>query len=323
MKSLGELREFYDTSLKTRLAEFERERQSIVKKSLIALGIVIAVGLVIGLVLINNGLPPIIFLFVLVGAIVIWAGIASSYKGEYRRGFKYIILRKLIAFVEPGLEYRPQDGLPKSLFEAAGLFQHKIDRYRCEDLVQGKVGKTQITFSEVHAEYKTTTRTSKGGTQTHWHTIFKGLFLMADFNKQFHGRTVVLPDTAEKLFGSFGQTLQSWCASVGQLVRLEDPEFEKEFVVYGTDQIEARYILSTSLMERILAFRHKAATDIYLSFLGSRVFVAISIQKDLFEPKMFSSALEFDTIAEYYDQLHLALGTVDDLNLNTRIWSKE
>jgi hypothetical protein len=323
MKSIEELREFYDTSLKTRLAEFERQRQSIVKKSLIALGIIIAVGLIIGWVLINKGLPPIIFLFVLVGAIVVWAGIANSYKGEYRWGFKYIIIQKLIAFIEPGLEYRPQDGLPKALFEVSGLFRQQIDRYRSEDMFEGKSGKTQVSFSEVHAEYKTTTHTRKGGTQTHWHTIFKGLYFTADFNKKCHGRTIVLPDTAEKVFGSFGQTLQSWCASAGQLVRLEDPEFEKEFVVYGTDQIEARYILSTSLMERILAFRHKAAADIYLSFLGSKVFVAISMQKDLFEPKMFSSALEFDTVAEYYDQLSLALGIVDDLNLNTRIWSKE
>jgi hypothetical protein len=323
MKSIEELREFYETSLQTQLAEFERQRQSIVTKSLITLGIVVAVGLVIGLFFIGKGASPIIFLFILIGALVVGAGFAGSLAKEYRHGFKYVILRKLMAFIEPGLEYRPQDGMPKPLFEVTGLFRHQIDRYRSEDMFEGKSGKTQVSFSEVHAEYKTTTHTRKGGTQTQWHTIFKGLLFMADFNKEFHGQTRVLPDTAEKLFGSFGQTLQSWCASAGELIRLEDPDFEKEFVVYGTDQIESRYILSTSLMERILAFRRKAGADIYLSFLGSKVFVAISMQNNLFEPKMFSSAMGFDTIVEYYNQLSLPIGIIDDLNLNTRIWSKE
>jgi hypothetical protein len=202
------------------------------------------------------------------------------------------------------------------MFKAAGLFLHHIDRYKCEDMIGGKVGKTEIAFSEVHAEYKTTTHTGKSR-HTEWHTIFKGLFFIADFNKDFHGRTVVLPDTAEKLFGLFGQTLQSWNSSYGQLVRLEDVEFEKEFVVYGTDQIEARYILSPAMMEQILLFRREVGKKIYLSFLGSKVFVAIPVQENMFEPKMFSSVLDFDVIAEYYAQLQLGVGIVDELNLNT------
>lgn len=39
------------------------------------------------------------------------------------------------------------------------------------------------------------------------------------------------------------------------VVRLEDPEFEKIFVVYSSDEVEARYILSTSFMERLVEFR--------------------------------------------------------------------
>ena len=44
-------------------------------------------------------------------------------------------------------------------------------------------------------------------------------------------------------------------SSHGELVKLEDPEFEKSFVVYSGNQTEARYILSTSLMRRILDYK--------------------------------------------------------------------
>ena len=107
-----------------------------------------------------------------------------------------------------------------------------------------------------------------------------------------------------------------------QLVKLEDPEFEKHFVVYSKDQIEARYILSTSLMRRIVDFKKKTKKDIHLSFVGSKVYVAISYVRDLFEPRVFQTLLSFEPIQQYFEDLSLAIGIVDDLNLNTRIWTK-
>ena len=106
-------------------------------------------------------------------------------------------------------------------------------------------------------------------------------------------------------------------------VELEDPEFESHFVVYGSDQIEARYILSTSLMARITDFKNKTGKKIFLSFIGSMVFVAVSYSRNLFEPKLFTTLLDFEPIRRYYEDLQLIIGIVDDLNLNTRIWSKE
>jgi hypothetical protein len=43
----------------------------------------------------------------------------------------------------------------------------------------------------------------------------------------------------------------------------------------------------------------------------------------MFEPKYFSSVSDFSPILDYYNDLAFAAGIVDDLNLNTRIWTKE
>lgn len=51
--------------------------------------------------------------------------------------------------------------------------------------------------------------------------------------------------------------------------KLEDPEFEKHFAVYSSDQVQAGYILSTSLMSRIVDFKEKSSRRIHLSFIGS------------------------------------------------------
>ena len=323
MKTLEALKEFYQTELIKDLQQLEQKRKQIVQNSMIATGVVFVLGLIVAGILMSQGAPPVVLIFVLIGCIIVGAIIFSIISRGYKAEFKQQIISKIINFLEPGLGYQPQAMIDQHTFKASNLFNHHIDRYRGEDRVDGVVGKTQISFSEIHAEYKTTTTDSKGRTQTQWHTIFKGLFFIADFNKHFHGQTVVLPDTAEKVFGSFGKMLQSWNVARADLIQLEDPEFEREFVVYGSDQIEARYILSTSLMQRILDFKKKTGTKIYLSFIGAKVTVALSMTKNLFEPKYMSSITDFQSILDYARDLSLAVGIVDDLNLNTRIWTKE
>jgi len=315
MKTLDQLREFYETALLPDLRSLEERRRAAARQMLI-LGCVAVAVAALALVLLPRTGPVGILL---VMAVLIGAGVLGSRMTKGFRGvFKVTVIARLVRFLDENLQYSPHQGLPQAVFQQADLFKQHIDRYTCEDQVVGKIGATEIAFSEVHAEYKT--RDSKG--RADWHTIFRGILFVADFNKHFQGKTVVLPDTAQRLLGGLGQRLQSWTPGRDDLVRLEDPELEREFVVYGSDPIEARYVLSPSLMERILQFRRKTGKRIALSFVGSEVFVALPYTKNLFEPRLFSTLLDFGTVAHYFEDLQLAMGIVEDLNLNTRIWSK-
>ena len=60
------------------------------------------------------------------------------------------------------------------------------------DVNYGKIGSTQVEFSEIHAEYKTEYRDSKGRRRVNWHTIFKGLLFSVDFNKHFNVLSKIL-----------------------------------------------------------------------------------------------------------------------------------
>ena len=125
------------------------------------------------------------------------------------------------------------------------------------------------------------------------------------------------------MFGDLGQALQSLNVQNGQLIKLEDPEFEKLFVVYGEDQVEARYILSTSLMRRMVEFQTRAPKKMRLSFSASKLHVAIPFEGELFEPKIMESLLNISHVQAYYDDLKLVVDIVDELNLNTRIWTQK
>ncbi|MHC5156442.1 MAG: DUF3137 domain-containing protein, partial [Planctomycetota bacterium] len=230
MKTLEELKEFYTNELSADLQQMEQKRKQVMQNTMITIGVIGVVGLIAAGVMVSQGAPPPVFIFVLIGCLVI-GGIAFAFIGKgYKAEFKQRIIPKIVQFAEPTLSYHPTEMIDEHTFKSSKLFTQGIDRYRGEDRVQGRIDKTDIVFSELHAEYKTTSTDSKGRRKTHWHTIFRGLFFIADFNKHFAGQTLVLPDSAEKLFGGFGKMLQSWNIGRPDLIKLEDPEFEREFV---------------------------------------------------------------------------------------------
>ena len=323
MKNLDALRHFYQRDLLGELQRLEQQRLDVAKK--LTLAIVVTLVLAGGVVLVFGRqffANPMLLLFPVVVGVIIVAGLAKYFSRGYVSDFKSKIIARIVGFIDESLAYRADAHMSLAEFQGCRLFNRRPDRFRGDDWVGGKVDATTIEFSEIHAEYKTESRDSKGRRQTHWHTIFKGLFFRADFNKDFNGSTVVLPDTAERLFGGLGKWLQSVNFTRSDLIKLEDPDFEREFAVYGDDQVEARYILSTSLMRRILEFKQRTGKRIYLSFVRSCVYVAVPYTKDLFEPRLFRTLLDFEPIQEYFRDLQLAIGIVEDLNLNTRVWTK-
>ena len=322
MKALDEFRRFYETDLRPVLQEFETRRLKICRNlALVFGGLAAVVGALVLAVPPLRQPQPLIITVVVAGAL--GAGAWWLLTKDFVLEFKQKIIREIVLFCDPELTYSPKGYIGEGRFRESLIFKQRIDRYRGEDLVSGTLEKTAVEFSELHAEYKTHTTDSKGRTRTQWHTIFKGLFFIADFNKDFRGTTVVLPDVAERLFGFIGKKLQEMNLARADLVKLEDPEFEKLFAVYGTDQVESRYILSTSLMRRITEFKKKTGNTLYLSFVNSRVFIAVSTGRNMFEPRILSTLLDFKVAREYLEDLQLATGIVDDLNLNTRIWTKE
>ncbi|MCC5636528.1 DUF3137 domain-containing protein [Nostoc sp. CHAB 5844] len=146
-------------------------------------------------------------------------------------------------------------------------------------------------------------------------TIFKGLFFQAEFNKKINGKTIVLPNLVNTNINALSNRKE-------KSIKLEDPEFAKFFTVYGDDQVEARYVLSTNLMTKLVQFRKKARKNIYVSFVKNMIYIAIEYPDDIFEPKLFKTILSFAPMREYFENIHLMLDIVEDLNLNRYIWGK-
>ncbi|WP_353661577.1 DUF3137 domain-containing protein [Hydrogenimonas sp. SS33] len=231
---------------------------------------------------------------------------------SYRKRFKQEVFGRIVARVDPSLSYEPEGKVPEALFVASGLFGTRYDTYRGSDLIRGKIGETPIRFSNLKVKKR------KGDDDE---TIFAGTFIVTEFHKHFTHPLAVMPDVAERYLGVIGSWMQN--AGARNLVRLDSPRFEKYFKVYSDDAVEAHYLLTPNLMEKIVELRERAGADLYLSFRYDKLFIAIANGGRWFEPSLFRSLLRLDIVKGYIENLQLLLGIVEELNLNRRIWSKE
>jgi hypothetical protein len=225
-----------------------------------------------------------------------------------RSSFKFKVLEKLMQFLFEAFEYIPNQRIALSVLKKSKLFPNEINRADGEDFMEFRLGETIIMFCE--------TQIYRSGNNRN--PIFSGIFISAGFNKKFSTEIIIIPKKRRfKLKILFRKIFEGF-----EPIHLEQSEFTKVFNVYGTDQVESRYVLSTSLMERLLAYRNKVNDNIAYSFIANRVYCSIPNKINLFEPPLFETFLDFDCVQRDYEVLRLFTDIVEDLNLNLRIWTK-
>ena len=144
--------------------------------------------------------------------------------------------------------------------------------------------------------------------------IFSGVCILFEMNKNFKGRTVVLKDR-----GIIGNTMNK--IKDLQNVKLEDSRFEKVFEVYSDDQIEARYLLTTAFMERMLKLRDLyEGKSIQFCFYNNMLLLAIPTKQNMFEANsFFGSNVDKQRVDLVFEQFYTVFSIVKLLKLNQRI----
>jgi len=304
------------------IAELEIQRKKIASNKFQGWGAIL-LGLVIVFIVLSIGQA---IVALVIGAALIIPGIVILYRisddiAQYKYRFKQEVIGASLSTINQSITFNHNDGIAETEFIGSQLFTTQPDRYHTEDLISGKEEKTTFYFAEVHAEYKTETQT-KNGRQVHWHDILKGIVFTADFNKNFNGVTVVRPkDLGSSIGAWFSKNLFSFGDK--DLVQLENEYFNKNFVTYSTDQIESRYILTPAMMDSISELNERSAYCVSISFINSSVYIAFPLDRNYFEPPVFKTLLRPDLLNDDMNILNFMFMIIKELDLNTRIWTKQ
>lgn len=296
---------FYDRDLKPALDALEQERPAKVKSFFRITGITVAVGLALGFFMITNmGVKPGMLVFVGIGVLGIcaWAYLPLS---RLQKEAKLRTMNSLCDFL--GLTYRL---VPKGVSLRRLTEIDLIPSYHektLEDQIAGDV--RGVDFSLFEAKLVRVSHDHKGRRRTT--TVFRGLLCEFDFHKDFTGTTIITRDLSSfgNFFAKFGK--------IGERIRLEDPEFERQFEVYGTDQVESRYLLTPGFMERIRHLSHMVGRgNLQLAFDKGRLLLAIKKSENSFEGgSAFSDLSDISHIEKTLRELTLIYDVVDSLRL--------
>ncbi|GHT78525.1 hypothetical protein FACS189464_2120 [Bacteroidia bacterium] len=149
---------------------------------------------------------------------------------------------------------------------------------------------------------------------------FRGLFANAKLAKAINGSIVIFPDHLEQHLDYLARSLQS-LKSTGdcKLVQLEDPEFERYFAVYATDEITARYVLTPAMMLRMTELRRKYNRDIMLSFSGDQFYFAVSMPEGF----LTLGGNTDNAVYDLYDNIEIARTILKELRLDKGVVTKK
>ena len=300
-EELAGFTEYYLRELEPVLAEGEGRRVAAVKKVKLYTAVIAIVMLSIAVFAFVQfrAWPAIVFPLVLA-----LGGIAATH-AFLLKGIKELTKATLVGGIcrYVGWEFTETVQSPPDLtpYIENGLLPKRYDRVNFEDRMRGEAHGASFTILEAHMERRDTD--SDGDTK--WVTVFRGALMMMDFHREFLGRTVVLRD--KKIFNT---KKKKGMKRVG----LVDPVFEKIFEAYGTDQVEARYLLTPTFMQRLVDL--EASVDgkkIRFGFIDGLLLIAVETKNRFEAGSMFKSLTDTARTQKILDEIDAVFGVVDGL----------
>lgn len=178
------------------------------------------------------------------------------------------------------------------------------DIFNTEDYIKGQYRDNKIELIEAHLKIRTRKSTR---------TVFRGLLVVFEVNKPFVGKTIITKD-----YGCVGNFFKEQFTSL-EKIKLEDPEFENYFEVYGTDQIESRYLLTTAFMNRLLKLDELMGSDtIRCSFCYGNLYLAIPVSRNSLESGSIFSSPKYEDFDNVFKELEQVFGIIDILKLDQK-----
>ena len=148
------------------------------------------------------------------------------------------------------------------------------------------------------------------GTRKQKTNIFSGVIVVLNMNKNFTCHTVIKPNTIEK---------QSPLKKLRH-TELEDIEFNKKFDVYTNDEVEARYLITPSFMERLKNIKTVfTASKVSCAFYEKQLVVALSTSQDLFSiGSLIKPVTDEKQFTKMFEEILSIIKLIDHFKLNEK-----
>ncbi len=264
-----------------------------------------------------------IFMFVffaLTLSLVVATVATGKLSKEYKKEFKNFFVLKALNQYFTDLEYDPNRGMPAQVIANTHMM-YMGDRYHSNDYISAKYKGIAFQQADVHIEEEHESTDSDGHTHTYYVTIFKGRWMIFDFNKTFKANVQI----SQKGFGN-SYVNKYWGNKENRFkkVQMESEEFNKKFNVYAQSEHDAFYIITPSFMQRIQKLDDENKGKLLFCFIDNKLHIGLFDGKDAFEPKsVFKKIDEEQIISEISEDIKAITQFVDELSLENNLFINE
>lgn len=327
--SVQEFQQFADKEFSAEISIMEKGRSK--NKNMLYIQFIVAFGFLGGVIWYTsqNAVQNSNDVFKLIGGFIVISMLVSygfyfyskkntSGTGNYTE-FKKSIFSRLVRYINPKFEYieKAHIGLPELLH--SDLLVEKNYSISGSDQIIGYYNSVPFQSCNLSVTYRPNFRNEKEGDDV----VFSGNYFVARFPKKFRSSICIHP---KKGFfsGMADNNIGEYLNTSGEKIRLEDPDFQKQFEVLCDDQILARYILTPAFMERLKTINIRNKGNMYIAINESNIVIATNKQNaidtgnDLYG--MMFTKIDMKLLNEMYVELTEQLSTIDTLKLNNEIW---
>lgn len=300
--------QLYSDILAENVQDLELARSE-AKDEIMECGILLISIIVIGIILAfisygyfypNDALAQcIIVLYVLIASLIYLKVLPKGKKSKflrYKNEFKTKVIKALLNSFNENIAYFPKYGISSNNYNEAEF--EKYSRYSSEDLMQGTL-KNNCVFEM--SEVLTEEQYSDSDGDTHYSTLFCGIFAKIETPKPFNARLYLRKDRKDKNIISRAFTKKLPFDDLK--VDLDSQEFEKYFDVYCTNKIIALQLLTADIMQFLIDFQDKMNMEYELTIKNNCIYIRF-MSGEMFETATVNKfSLDKDTLYKYYKML--------------------
>jgi hypothetical protein len=303
LKPVEEFRTFAENEFGAELAAMEKGRTTTKKMTYVqfafAFGVIGLIGFLVASGRLSFSNP--VNIFIVIGIITVgsyvWGMLSKRYAqnqlsgaGDYTQ-VKKKIFGKLVNYISPQFAYYENAHIGIAEFLDSLLF--KAERYTLKggDQIVGHYNGMPFQSSNLSVTFRPNFRNEKEGDDV----VFYGNYFVARSPKKFEHPIVIHP-----VKGFFSDLKDNEIATYlnhgGEKIRLEDPEFQKQFEVYCDDQITARYVLTPAFMQRLKKLNERHKGQVYIAINKYNIVIATNEGNALMRTDNSPTAMLFQKI---------------------------
>lgn len=294
---------YYDKEVLPFLEENEGSRLEAIRKSKIGVAVIAIIAIAIAFFSFQKYQVIQALIFPAFGSVAASVGLFHFLTHKIGAATKEKIVGAICAYVKWSFVAKIIEKPDISAWQAIGLLPKGgilkgSRRTSFEDHIFGEVHGADFESMEIHIEEKSDKK---------WRTLMRGQMMVLKFPRKFLGTTVVLRD--QKFF-------QSKKIADMKRVGLVDPVFEKIFEAYSTDQVEARYLLTPTFMQRLVDLETSVSgKNIRFGFLEGRLLIVVETPNQFEAGSMFESLMSTKRTQKILNEIaaifHLVDGVLD------------